>query len=269
MPPADARSDRPLPVTLSSDFGVHYPAAMRGVLARRGIERILDLTHDLPRQDVRQSAFWLQELLPYQPPAVHCIVVDPGVGTDRDVLVVRAGVHLLVGPDNGVLWPAARRLGDDGPIESYRFDHVAPASRTFHGRDVFAPVAAAVATLGLTEFTALPTLRVADHPTDLTMPEPIVMDDATIATVLAVDGFGNAITNLEGERFASHLGTSVRVDGRSTPMAASYGAVDPGTALVTIGSHGRVELAVNQGRATAAFEVAVGDEVRIAPEPDR
>ena len=94
-------------ITLSSDFGAPYPAAMKGVIARACDARLVDVSHEFPRQDVSTAAFWLTQTLPYFPPAVHCVVVDPGVGTDRDALVVRAGEHALVGPDNGVLLPAA------------------------------------------------------------------------------------------------------------------------------------------------------------------
>ncbi|MFW6448783.1 MAG: SAM hydrolase/SAM-dependent halogenase family protein, partial [Halobacteriota archaeon] len=251
------------PVTLSSDFGAHYPAAMRGVLAGRGIERIHDVTHALPRQEVRQSAFWLGELLPYFPPAVHCVVVDPGVGGDRAVLAVRAGTHALVGPDNGVLWPAARRLAGGTEPEAYAFDHVEPASATFQGRDVFAPLAAAVATLGVDRLPALPTLEPAPDAAALRLPSATVTDDGLEATVLAVDGFGNVITSADGAALADRFGSPVWVDGRRVPVARRYAAVQAGAALVTVGSHGRVELAVNRGRGDDAFGLAVGDTVRI------
>lgn len=104
-------------ITLTSDFGTPYPAAMKGVLCQRTDARLVDIAHDFPRQDVRAAAFWLRETLPYFPPATHLVVVDPGVGTDRNALVLRAGEHTLVGPDNGVLRPVARRLVGDGPLE--------------------------------------------------------------------------------------------------------------------------------------------------------
>jgi len=105
-------------ITLSSDFGSPYPAAMKGVILSQSAARLVDVAHDFPRQDVRAAAFWLREVLPHFPPAVHLVVVDPGVGTDRAAIVVRAGDHALVGPDNGVLLPVARALADD--LEIYR-----------------------------------------------------------------------------------------------------------------------------------------------------
>ncbi|MFW6152848.1 MAG: SAM hydrolase/SAM-dependent halogenase family protein [Halobacteriota archaeon] len=250
-------------VTLSSDFGPYYPAAMRGVLVGRGIERVVDVTHELPRQDVHQSAFWLRELLAYFPPAVHCVVVDPGVGTDRDVSILRAGGHALVGPDNGVLWPVASRLASEDGIESYGFEHVDPASETFHGRDVFAPLAAAIGHLGIDRLEALPGLSVADEPTRLALSQAAIGKGHADVTILAVDGFGNAITDFEGSEVPFGPGSTVRIDGVATPVVRTYGAVDEGEALVTVGSHGHVELAQNQGRGTDAFDVDVGDTLRL------
>ncbi|WP_281195696.1 SAM-dependent chlorinase/fluorinase [Halorubrum sp. F4] len=141
------------PLTLASDFGSPYPAAMKGVVRRRSDAEILDVDHDLPRGDPLAAAFWLRFVLPEFPPAVHCAVVDPGVGTDRAALAVRAGTHVIVAPDNGLALPPARALaavgrdgnggeGDDGDVDVYRIDGFDPASSTFHGRDVFAPAAA-------------------------------------------------------------------------------------------------------------------------------
>jgi hypothetical protein len=164
-------------ITLASDFGSPYPAAMKGVVLRRSAARLVDVAHDLPRQDVRAAAFWLRETLPLFPAAVHLAVVDPGVGTGRSAIAVRAGAHVLVGPDNGSLFPPARRIaasagshGHDGPdaidsaddpdatrdsdgadraggrppVEVFEIEYGDPASSTFHGRDVFAPAAAEV-----------------------------------------------------------------------------------------------------------------------------
>lgn len=254
------------PVTLSSDFGAYYPAAMRGVVAARGVNRIHDVTHELPAHDIGQAAFWLRELLPYYPPAVHCVVVDPGVGTDRSVIVLRAGGHALVGPDNGVLWPVATRLASDEPA-AFTFDHVPPASHTFHGRDVFAPLAAAVANIGIDRLNVLPTIAPATAPTTYELPSMTRHDDTVVADILAVDRFGNAITNVPGFVIEPMMGATVAIDGESVPVRPTYGAVEPGTALVTIGSHGYVELAANQSAGADAFDVSVGERVSISIGP--
>lgn len=253
----------PYPVTLSSDFGEHYPAAMRGVLAHRGIDEIHDVTHDLPAHDIRQAAFWLRELIPYYPRGVHCVVVDPGVGSDRGVAIVRTGGHVLVGPDNGVCWPVATSLSGTGEIDAFEFEHVDPASHTFHGRDVFAPVAAAVATLGIERVEELPTARPLDTPVKVTFPEPTVLDSGIEADIIAVDRFGNAITSADGSLLDFDRNT-VEVGGNQVPVATHYGAVSPGSALVTVGSHGHIELAANQTAGTGSFDIDIGDTVRIS-----
>ena len=254
-------------ITFASDFGSPYPAAVRGVLARRTDARVVDVAHDLPRQDVGGSAFWLRFTLSEFPPAVHLAVVDPGVGTDRDAIVVRAGDHTLVGPDNGLLLPPARELaddsGDDAPVAyAARVDD--PASATFHGRDVFAPLAAAVHEDGVDALRE--TGRLArTTPVDRRLPAATRDDGAWHGEVLVVDGFGNAVTNVPGEAL-SGVGR-VRVNGTSAPAVRTFAAVDPGERLVTVGSHGYVECDVNEGRGDEAFGLSVGDTVRVDPGP--
>ena len=250
-------------ITLSSDFGTPYPAAMKGVILGRCDARLVDVAHDFPRQDVRATAFWLREVLPYFPPAVHLVVVDPGVGTDRGVLVVRAGEHVLVGPDNGVLVPVARELArSEG--EKAAFFAVGgqdPASSTFHGRDVFAPIAAAVHEDGIEDFVADPDVSPAGDSVDLVLPSADVEDDRAVGEVLVVDGFGNVITNVPGDFLADTK--TVAVDGAVVPAVGTFAAVDPGERLATVGSHGNVELDVNRGRGDEAFDLRPGDEVRL------
>ncbi|WP_135827954.1 SAM hydrolase/SAM-dependent halogenase family protein [Halorussus halobius] len=254
-------------ITLASDFGSPYPAAMKGVIAQRTDARLVDVAHDFPRQDVRTAAFWLREVLPYFPSAVHLVVVDPGVGTDRAALAIRAGDHALVGPDNGVLLPAARELASasdaaDVAVFEVEYEDGETASTTFHGRDVFAPAAAEVHEAGVERFHERDGVVPAEGYEDLRFPEPEIEDGRAVGEVLVVDGFGNAVTNVPGEYLDGR--ESVRVDGESAPVERAYAAVDAGRRLVTVGSHGNVELAVNRGRGEAAFGVAVGDEVRLS-----
>jgi hypothetical protein len=314
-------------ITLASDFGSPYPAAMRGVICRRSNARLVDVAHDFPRGDVRQAAFWLRFVLPEFPPAVHLAVVDPGVGTGRAALAVRAGDHVLVGPDNGLLVPAARRLarfegGGDGtrrtdvdsvgespardpdPLDVYRVTIETPRSTTFHGRDVFAPAAAAAHVAvagerhedGTADGSALRNQpagerRPADgtdgrgtersdwrpdalssvdgvepvDPTDvvdLQFPTATVTDEGTTGEVLVVDGFGNVITNVPGRTLSDR--SAVTVDGgRRVPVVDTFGDVSPGEPLATVGSHGNVELDVNDGRGDDTFRLAPGDTVRL------
>ena len=246
-------------ITLASDFGDHYPAAMRGVVHRADTD-VVDVTHTLPRGDVRAGAFWLAFLLPEFPPAVHCCVVDPGVGTDRAALVVRAGEHALVGPDNGLLLPPARALADEGEVEVFRWRYDDPASATFHGRDVFAPAAVAVDEAGVDGVDGLErAVPAADHD-PLTLPAPEIGDGGAAGEVLVVDGFGNCITNVPGTALPAV--DTVAVNGQQVPVGRSFAAVEPGERLVTVGSHGNLECDVNDGRGEEAFALAPGDAVR-------
>ncbi|EMA41818.1 SAM hydrolase/SAM-dependent halogenase family protein [Halobiforma nitratireducens] len=284
-------------ITIATDFGSPYPAAMKGVLCQRTDARLVDVAHDFPRQDVRAAAFWLREVLPYFPPATHLVVVDPGVGTDRNAIVVRAGDHVLVGPDNGVLLPAARRLApaDDREgyvIEETRLESVeptgtgttpraalgsddddggrdrdrGPASNTFHGRDVFAPAAAAVHDADHETLAELSVLRPAEASVDLTLPEPTLEPadspadaDRAVGEVLVVDDFGNAITNVPGPFLADR--DRIEANGEVVPVGETFAAVGVGERLATVGSHGYVELDVNQGRGDDAFGLSAGDRV--------
>ncbi|WP_436901486.1 SAM hydrolase/SAM-dependent halogenase family protein [Halovenus halobia] len=263
-------------ITLSSDFGSPYPGAMKGVLSQWTDSQLVDVSHELPRQDLRQSAFWLRETLPYFPPAVHLVVVDPGVGTDRDAVVIRAGGHALVGPDNGVLLPTARALGGKG-FELFRIETREEAtegtdrtgwpprlaSSTFHGRDVFAPAAGRVHEIGIDALDDDAGLHRLDDYESLRFPEAVVGESAATGTVLAVDDFGNTITNVPGSFVTESFGGSVSVNGDTVPLARSYAAVDPGELLVTVGSHGNVELAVNRGRGDDGFGLTAGEDVHL------
>ena len=246
---------------------------MRGVLCARTDARLVDVAHDFPRQDVRTAAFWLREVLPYFPPAVHLAVVDPGVGTGRAALVVRAGDHALVGPDNGLLLPAARALAESPEIYEWRFADA--ESHTFHGRDVFAPAAAtvheALAAAGWPDATdtddepiaALDETRRTESFEDLRFPTAEVRENGATGEVLVVDGFGNAVTNVPGGVLEGQYGDAVAVNGESVPVVRSYAQVDSGTRLVTVGSHGNVELAANRGRGDRLFGAQAGDGVEL------
>jgi S-adenosylmethionine hydrolase len=241
---------------------------MKGVILQRTDTRLVDVSHEFPRQDVRTAAFWLREILPWFPPAVHLVVVDPGVGTDRRAVVVRADEHALVGPDNGVLLPAARALAtaaDGGPgVDVFDFAYRDPASATFHGRDVFAPAAAAVHEIGVENLDAADRLTRVEAFEAVTFPDPSLDEGGADGEVLVVDGFGNAVTNVPGEAVADRVGDNIAVNGVEAPVVRAYAERTAGDPLVTVGSHGNVELAVNRGRGDDAFAVAPGDAVRLS-----
>jgi len=264
-------------ITLSSDFGWPYPAAMKGVLLARSDARLVDVSHEFPRQDVPAAAFWLREVLPWFPPATHLVVVDPGVGTDRAALAVRTGGHTLVGPDNGVLLPVARRLaeraeegdgGNEDPgdvgVEVFEVAHEDPASNTFHGRDVFAPAAARIHEAGVADLESLDGVAPAGEYEDVTFPDPTVEEDGARGEVLVVDSFGNVVTNVPGAVLEGRYGVPVVVNDAAATAVRAYAEADPGTRVVTVGSHGNVELAVNRGRGDRAFGIGPGDPVRLS-----
>ncbi len=255
-------------ITIASDFGSVYPAAMKGVILQETDARLVDIAHDLPRQDPRGAAFWLRFALVEFPPAVHLAVVDPGVGTDRRPIVLRAGEHALAGPDNGSLVPAARALSE-GAIDAYEIEIPDPASATFHGRDVFAPAAAWVHEQGVDAIESIDQLSAIESYVDLTLPDPDISGTRIEGEILVVDGFGNAITNIPGSAIEG-IGRCL-VNGEAIPVVETFEAVDRGSALVTVGSHGYVELDVNHGRGDERFGIEAGDsiELTLAEENER
>ncbi|MFC5367912.1 SAM hydrolase/SAM-dependent halogenase family protein [Salinirubrum litoreum] len=262
-------------ITFASDFGSPYPAAVKGVLCSKVDEdaRIVDVAHDLPRQSVRAGAFWLRETLPYFPPAVHLVVIDPGVGTDRSAVALRVGDHALVGPDNGVLRPVARRLAEQtgADMAAFEITYENPASATFHGRDVFGPTAGEIHAVGVDAMATLADLEpmAVDDLVAFELPSASVADDGTEGDaeaggraegeVLVVDDFGNAITNVPGSVLAGV--ESVLVNGERVPAVESFAGVAQGERLVTVGSHGYVECDVNHGRGDEAFGLDPGARV--------
>ena len=256
-------------ITLLTDFGSFYPAQMKGVILSRLADKAHDITfvdiaHDIPPQDVRAGAFALLSTVRYFPPGtIHIGVVDPGVGTERLGLVVMSGGQIFVGPDNGMLMPAARSLGAPGsPPQAYRiasFEALglglgsSPVSNTFHGRDVFAPVAAQLA-LGQSPTGMGPRVR----PKDLNFGEAKMTDRGVEATIIYVDGFGNLILNMR--KLPAFPVTLKGVKLKACRTYAQARRIEP---LITLGSHGFAEIAVNEGDAAEAFCLKAGDRIEL------
>ena len=261
-------------LTLASDFGTPYPAAMKGVILSHTDAKLIDIAHDLPRQEPRAAAFWLRETIPWFPPAVHLAVVDPGVGTDRAAIAVRVGEHAIVAPDNGLARPVVRRLHEtiaaDEPatgaptVAAFEIVVDEPASTTFHGRDVFAPAAAEIHAAGVDTMADLDRLSRIDLDAcvDIEFPTPTVDGKTIHGEVLVVDDFGNVITNIPGEELADV--ETATVNGASVPVVETFAGVDRGERLLTVGSHGYVECDVNHGRGDEKFGLGVGDSVRFS-----
>jgi S-adenosylmethionine hydrolase len=249
-------------VTLLTDFGAGsgYPAQMKGViLARAPDAAIVDLSHEVPRYDALAGALLLEACVPHFPErAVHCAVVDPGVGTARRPLCVvdREG-RRLVGPDNGLFTPF---LGEGARAFLLSSPEHAPPPRsaTFHGRDLFAPVAAWLAAGGDAERLGP---RV-DHPVRLPWPSARREDRAIHGEVLLADPFGNLVTSLRAEDVRHGFGVrAVEIAGRRARFVRTFGDGAKGERLAMIGSSGRVEIAVRVGSAQAALGAARGAPV--------
>ena len=256
------------PVTLLTDFDDFYVAAMRGVVSSLTDAPVHDIYHEVPPQDVRAAAFILRNVAPYFPDGpVHCVVVDPGVGTERRSLVVEAGGQYLVGPDNGVLVPTARELANEHDDEPtfYEAPYDEPKSNTFHGRDVFAPQAGRVAEEGV---EAVAGERVEPVTFDTDAPKFETTEDGYEARVevVYIDRFGNAVTNLSGDevlRIADY-GTVLRAYGHVLPFERTYASVGKGEPLALIGSHGNLEISANQASGADVLDLSAGDEVVVS-----
>lgn len=244
-------------VTLLTDFDDFYVAAMKGVILQETDARITDIYHAVPPQNVRAAAFMLQNVAPWFPrDTVHCVVIDPSVGTDRRAIVVEAGDQYFVGPDNGVLIPAARELGEPGVYDvPYEAE-----SNTFHGRDVFAPTAARIAEGERTYSDE----SIKDY-VELSLPEPEFQDGGVEGEVVYVDRFGNAITNIPGDDVLDNLefGDQIVVNGAHLAFEDTYARVERGQPVCTIGSHGNFEVSVNQGSGSKAMGITQGDQVTL------
>jgi S-adenosyl-L-methionine hydrolase (adenosine-forming) len=252
-------------VTLLSDFGTQdaYVGIMKGVILRIAPEvRFVDLTHDVPPQDVVTGALLLRNAVRYFPSeAIHVAVVDPGVGSARDPVAVLTESGVLVGPNNGLLHPAASAMGLRAVrrIECEEF-FLQPLSRTFHGRDVFAPVAAHLA-LGTSPETLGPLLAGLQP---LGLPEPHVGVGEVAGEVIHVDHFGNLVTSISSAALAGIGTSSVAVlvgTGREIPLLGSYSDVAPGASLAIVGSWDQLEISVRNGSAARELGVGVGATV--------
>ncbi|MFJ5598567.1 SAM hydrolase/SAM-dependent halogenase family protein [Micromonospora sp. SD19] len=259
-------------ISLTTDYGLTdgFVAACHGVVARVApTARVIDVTHLVPPGDVRRGAAVLAQTVPYLPVGVHVAVVDPGVGTARRGVALAAPGGLLVGPDNGLLLDAAAALG--GVTDAVELTEprwlAARVSRTFHGRDVFAPVAARLA-LGAPLAEAGPPVDPAGL---VRLPTPTVTRDAEgfTAEVLTVDHFGNVQLAAPAE-LLDPLPATLRVGppGTAPAHAAVHGRTfgdAPAGGLVTyVDSAGLVAVAVNGGRAVDLLAVSAGDLLRVS-----
>lgn len=254
-------------ITLLTDFGSSDPFAgiMKGViLAICPHARIVDLTHEVPPQDVRTGALLLRGAAAYFPAGtIHIAVVDPGVGSRRRAVLVDASGAWFIGPDNGLLQPAAAARGIGAVHELNRAEyHLPDVGRTFHGRDVFAPVAAHLAA-GVAPAALGPVVEGLEA---LALPEAAVEGDALVGEVVHLDRFGNLVTSIRAADLARFRGSelSVSIAGcASIPLRSAYAEGARGAPLAVIGSWDHLEIAVRDGDAARTLGAGRGTVVRV------
>jgi S-adenosyl-L-methionine hydrolase (adenosine-forming) len=258
-------------ITLTTDFGAgsHYVAAMKGViLSIAPAATLIDISHDVPPQDIRRAALLLDDVADWFPPGtIHVAVVDPGVGTDRALVYAEIGPQRFLAPDNGLLSLLAARRPPAKIIRLSEPEYwLEEVSATFHGRDVLAPVAARLV-LGLDADRLGPPL---ERLTALDWPQPRQRTDRINGAVIEIDSFGNLITNLTADVLA----------GRPTDRRAcvvcniyetwgiyhAYAEQPGGTLVALIGSSGRLELALVGDHAARRLGIGIGAPVTLAWE---
>ena len=247
-------------ITLTTDFGDqdHYAGSMKGVIL--GINAgviIVDITHKIQRHDIFKAAFTVRGFYSYFPDdAIHVVVVDPGVGGDRRPIVVETGHGVFVGPDNGVFTLLMDNCDKFNVYEvtndEYMLNNV---SNTFHGRDIFAPVAAHLSS-GIEPKELGNPIKA---PFKLRIKQPVVSDTEIIGNVIYTDSFGNLITNISSDLVDGYSKVKIG-DIIVDTVAKSYQNVAKGELIAIIGSSGFLEIAVNQG---SAADIIKDDEIRV------
>jgi S-adenosylmethionine hydrolase len=260
---------RPI-ITLTTDFGQSdsYVGTMKGVMLSLCPDAALvDISHEIEPQAVKQAAYVLSTAAPYFPSdTVHLVVVDPGVGSERRPLAVQTDRAWYVAPDNGVLSLALEREPARLAVHlTERRHRLSPVSATFHGRDIFAPAAAYLACgaapegmgepIDLSELVTLPSLQPQQQP-----------NGSWLAEIVHIDRFGNLITSLQIANPQASLSVTV---GRQhiEEMSLTFANVEPGEVLAYVGSSGHLEIAVRNGNAARALGVGVGTPIQVEGLP--
>jgi len=268
----------PAIITLTTDFGLQdeYVGVLKGVIVSLAPQaRLIDLCHAIRPQDIRQAAFILQAAAPYFPKeTIHLAIVDPGVGANRQLLAVRAMGQVFLGPDNGILTPFLHGpLFEEAIVIDCPERYLAPLSATFHGRDILAPVAAALANgAGL---SSLGPQAFKENLTKLASPTlQIDRIHGNIAgSVIHIDHFGNLTTNIHQRDLAGLAAdpAAIRIFHKKqqvTGLVSAYAMAQDGQVLALVGSRGYLELAVAGGNAARMLGAEVGDPVRVTRGKD-
>ena len=253
-------------ITLTSDFGLKDPfvGVMKGrIYSHFPQAKVVDLTHEIVAHWPAEAGFWLRRSFRYFPAGtVHVAVVDPGVGTARDIVLIESHQHWFLAPDNGLLAPIVEH---DAAARIWRVSNdrlqalgLPKPSSTFHGRDIFAPVAAELA-------AGRWSAQLIGEPTQSVIPawvdEPEVGLDSITGVVITIDHFGNLLTNIDATRLERWVEPRVHVGQSILSLRRTYGDVSPGQPIALINSFGVVEIAVAEGRACDALGLSRGAPV--------
>ncbi|MBI1175972.1 hypothetical protein GC207_00875 [bacterium] len=247
------------PIAITTDFGLDdwFVGTMKGVIQKIAPNApTVDITHAIKPGDIRAGAFALAAAYRFFPiGTVHLVVIDPGVGSERAGVVIETENYLFVGPDNGVFSFALRgeRLRSIHRLENRKYQ-LTEVSRTFHGRDIFAPAAAHLSRgvpanqFGARQHELVP----------LEWPEPVITESGLRGEVVYIDHFGNCITNLPASRVLASGATRIKVGAKVIPIHDCYSAVKKGRPVAVIGSVGLLEIAINGGNAAKAMKLKIG-----------
>jgi len=250
-------------ITITTDFGHKGPfaAIMKGVILTRFLDaKIVDLAHDIPAQWPPEAGFWVSRSYQWFPQgSVHLAIVDPGVGTERDILIAECDGHIFMAPDNGLL---AQLFDTCNDPQVYKLDmsklaslDLPEPSATFHGRDIFAPIAAELAA------GRIETREIGTPTQDWTpgwIDEPDVSPSRITGVIVTVDTFGNLISNIDAGLLEAFNQPVADIGGHQIPMQTTYGRVQPGDYLALVNSFGVVEVARAEGSAADGLGSARG-----------
>lgn len=264
-------------ITLTTDFGLtdEYAGVMKGVILGRAPDAtIIDLCHGIERQNIRQAALLIKAAYSFFPDnTIHVVVVDPGVGSSRKLILLQADGHLFLAPDNGVLGLLLKpEIFQAAYILTCKQYYITPASNTFHGRDILAPVAAQLAA-GLAPSAVGPAVALqALH--KLKINAPVILRDQKIITgeIINIDYFGNLQTNISGSILHDLYGPEknklkIRLKNKIiTGIQTAYDHKMVGKILAIVGSRGYLEIAVNRGNAAQFLDAGIGAEITVSQQ---
>lgn len=252
-------------ITLTTDFGTKdpYVAAMKGVILRINPEiNIVDLTHEISPQNILEANLFLANSCPYFPEGtIHIVVVDPGVGSKREPIVVSAGNQVFVCPDNGILTLISKKLQiKEARVIKNKTFMLKNISSTFHGRDIFAPAAAYLASGKKIEDVG----EKSDKIVMMDIPQTKLENDRITGEIIHIDRFGNLISNIDLNLFKKGKKYEILIkDKRLSEINLAYGEKNKNELLALIGSSDLLEISLNQGNAANVLGISIGEKISV------